>query len=75
MECEKEDNVTWDLKLCRNLLRELENISQMIVSDCVTSFMNYIAKIFSTSYALLYRCYVTKYFGSKTKSILGKKKN
>lgn len=27
IECEKEDNVSWTLEMCRNLLRDLQNMS------------------------------------------------
>lgn len=41
MECEKEDNVTRTLEMCRNLLKDTNNMPYVIVNDRDTSLMNY----------------------------------
>lgn len=60
LECEKEDNVIWTLEMCHNLLKDSKNISQVIVTNCNTSQMKSIVKIFPSSYALLCRYHITK---------------
>lgn len=60
LESEKKNNVIWALKVCRNMLKDRENMSKVFVTNCDTTLMNLIAKVFSTLYALLCRYHITK---------------
>lgn len=70
LECEKEDNVTWALEVCRKLLKDQENISQVIVTNCDPALMSSIAKVFSTSYTLLCRHNITNNMRGKLKFLV-----
>lgn len=52
LECENEDNVTWTIEMCCKLLKGLKYMLHEIVIDCF-SLMNFVAKIFPTSFVLL----------------------
>lgn len=60
VESEKEENVTWTLKVCRAMLKDQEEMLKVIVTDHDTTLMNLVAKILPTSYALLCRHHITK---------------
>lgn len=72
-ESEKEDKVTWDLKACQALLKDQENMLNVVVTDRDTALMNLIAKVFPTSYTLFYRYYIIKNVRSRIKSAVGTK--
>lgn len=60
LESEKEDNITWDLEMCKAMLKDQKNMSQVIITDRDTTPMNSVAKIFSTLFALLCKYDITK---------------
>lgn len=60
LKSEKVDNITCTLEMCRNMLKDLENIFYVIVTNHNTSLMNYVAKIFFTSYLLVSWYHITK---------------
>lgn len=52
---EKEKNVTWDLEVCRKMLKDEQNSLKVIDSDRDTTLMNSIVKVSHTSYELMCR--------------------
>ncbi|XP_050889945.1 uncharacterized protein LOC127095276 [Lathyrus oleraceus] len=52
LESEKEVNVTWASEMCKNLLKNQENMPNVIVTGRDTALMNSVAKVFPTSYTL-----------------------
>ncbi|XP_050896317.1 protein FAR1-RELATED SEQUENCE 6-like [Lathyrus oleraceus] len=73
LEREKEENVTWALEVCREMLKDQEEMLKVIVTDRYTSLMNSVAKVFPTSYALLCSCHTTKNVRSRVKVAVGTK--
>lgn len=71
LESEKENNVTWTLKICKTMLKNQENMSNVIVTDHNTALMNSVAKVFHTLYALLCKYHVTKNVRSRLKPVGG----
>lgn len=60
LKSEKENNVTWTLKVRRTILKDQENMSQVILTDRDITLMNSVANVFSTPYTLLCRYHITK---------------
>lgn len=73
LESEKDENVTWALEVCRAMLKDQEEMSKVIVIDRDTTLMNSFAKVFPTSYILLYRYHIIKNVRSRIKPTLGTK--
>lgn len=46
------------LKMCKTLLKDQENMSNVIVTDRDTALMNMVANVFPTSCALLCRYHI-----------------
>ncbi|CAK8543126.1 unnamed protein product [Lathyrus sativus] len=44
LECEKKDNFTWALEMCRSLLKDQVEIPKVIVTDRDTALMNVVAR-------------------------------
>lgn len=57
----KEDNVTCALEMCKTMLKDQENVPQIIVTNRDTAVINSIATMFSTSSALLRKCHTPKF--------------
>lgn len=60
LESEKKDIVIWVLEVCKTMLKDQKNMPNIIVTNYDTILMNSVAKVFPTSYALLYRYHITK---------------
>lgn len=45
-ESEKENNVTWTLEVCKTMLKDQENMSRVIVTDCDIALMNLVTTVF-----------------------------
>lgn len=60
LESEKEGNVTWALEMCKTLLKDQENLSNVTITDQNTALINSVAKVFPTSYTLLFQYHITK---------------
>ncbi|XP_050898021.1 uncharacterized protein LOC127104925 [Lathyrus oleraceus] len=73
LECEKENNFTRILKVCRTLLKVQSEMPEAIVTDCDTALINSVVKVFPSSYALLYRYHITKNVRSQVKPAVGTK--
>lgn len=73
LDSEKEKNVTWDLDVCRAMLKDKENTPKVIVTDRDTTLINLIAKVFPNSYILLCRYHITKNVRSPVKLAVGTK--
>ena len=71
LECEKENNFTWALEVCRSLLKKHVEMPQAIVTDRDTALMNAVAKVFPSSNALLCRYHITKNVRSRVKPAVG----
>ncbi|CAK8570909.1 unnamed protein product [Lathyrus sativus] len=54
LETVKEENVTRALEVSQSMLKDQEEMPKVIVTDHDTALMNSVAKVFHTSYALLY---------------------
>lgn len=67
LECEKEVNFTWALEVCRTLLKDQGEMPKMIVTDRDIALMKSVAKVFSSSNALLCRYHITKNVRSRVK--------
>lgn len=50
LKCRKEVIVIWALEMCRNMFKDQENMSQVIVIDHNSILMNSIANVFYMSY-------------------------
>lgn len=68
-ESEKEDNVTWDFKMCKTILKDQENMPQVIITDRDTTLMNSIATVFPTSSTLLCKYHIIKNMRSRVKHV------
>ncbi|XP_050916349.1 protein FAR1-RELATED SEQUENCE 6-like [Lathyrus oleraceus] len=66
LESEKDENVTWSLQVCQAMLKDQEEMPEVVVTYRDTVLMNSVAKIFPTSYALLW----TKQIKSKDGKIV-----
>ncbi|XP_050890977.1 uncharacterized protein LOC127096454 [Lathyrus oleraceus] len=53
LESEEDVNITWALEICKTLLKEQENMLNIIIIDQDTALMNSVEKVFPTSYALI----------------------
>lgn len=73
LESEKDKNVTWALKVCREMLKDQEEMPKVIVIDRDTVLMSLVAKVFPTSYALLCRYHITNNVRSRVKPTIGTK--
>lgn len=73
LESEKEVNVTWALEMFKTLLKDQENMLNVIIIDRHTALMNSVAKVFPTSYALLCQYHITKKVRSRLKPVVGNK--
>ncbi|XP_058747045.1 uncharacterized protein LOC131620037 [Vicia villosa] len=73
LECEKEDNVTWDLGICKTLLVDQNNMPSDIVIDRDNALMNAVGTVFPTSTALLCRYHLTSNVRSNLKIAVGTK--
>lgn len=60
LESKKVDNVTWILEMCKTMLKDQENMPQVIVTDRNTTPMNLVAIVFPTLFVLLYKYRITK---------------
>ncbi|XP_050914620.1 protein FAR1-RELATED SEQUENCE 5-like [Lathyrus oleraceus] len=75
LESEKEDNVTWALEMCKTMLKDQENLSQVIITDCDTTLMNLVATVFPTLSALLCKYHITKNVRSRVKHVVAPNKS
>src|SRR4051812_4757463 len=73
LECEKEDNFTWALGICKSLLVDQEVMPNVIVTDRDSALMNAVDTVFPTSTALLCRYHITCNVRSKLKPAVGTK--
>ncbi|XP_058778673.1 protein FAR1-RELATED SEQUENCE 3-like [Vicia villosa] len=73
LECEKEDNFTWALEICKNLLVDQKNVPSIIVTDRDNALMNTAGTVFLTSTALLCRYHITCNVRTKLKLAVGTK--
>ncbi|XP_058768856.1 protein FAR1-RELATED SEQUENCE 4-like [Vicia villosa] len=67
LECEKEDNFTWALRICKTLLVDPYNMPSVIVTDRDNALMNPIGTVFPTSTVLLCQYHIIKNVRSKLK--------
>ncbi|XP_058726144.1 uncharacterized protein LOC131597443 [Vicia villosa] len=54
------DNVTWALKIWKTVLKDQQNMPQIIITDHDTALMNSVEIMFHTSSALLCKYHITK---------------
>ncbi|CAK8570687.1 unnamed protein product [Lathyrus sativus] len=73
LECEKKDNFTWSLEVCRSLLKDQSEIPKAIVTDPDITLMNSTAKVFPSSYALRCKYHIIKNVRSRVKPAVGTK--
>src|SRR3954469_23639805 len=73
LECEKEDNFTWALGICKSLLVDQAVMPNVIVTDRDNALMNAVDTVFPTSTALLCRYHITCNVRSKLKPAVGTK--
>lgn len=73
LEFEKEDNITWALKMCITMLKDQENMPHVIIIDQDTALMNLVAMVFPTSSTLLCKYNITKNVRSRVKHVVGTK--
>ncbi|XP_058757277.1 uncharacterized protein LOC131630516 [Vicia villosa] len=73
LKCEKEDNFTWELEVCRSLLKEKVDMPKAIVTDRNTPLMNTAAKVFPFSNALFCRYHISTNVRSRVKPAVEKK--
>ncbi|XP_050886362.1 uncharacterized protein LOC127091721 [Lathyrus oleraceus] len=73
LKCEKEDNFTWALKVCRTLFKDQGEMPKAIVTGRDIALMNLVAKVFPSSNALLCRYHITKNVKSRVKLTVGTK--
>lgn len=73
LESEKEENVTWALEVCREMLKDQDEMSKVIVTNRDIVLMNSVANVFPISYALLCRCHIIKNVKSRVKPVVGTK--
>ncbi|XP_058776942.1 protein FAR1-RELATED SEQUENCE 5-like [Vicia villosa] len=50
---EKEDNITWVLGICKTMLKDQENMPQVIITDHDITLMNSVSTMFPNSFASL----------------------
>src|SRR4051812_8468770 len=67
LECEKEDNFTWALGICKSLLVDQKTMPSFIVIDRDNALINVVDTVFPTSTALLCRYQITCNVRSKLK--------
>ncbi|XP_058783444.1 protein FAR1-RELATED SEQUENCE 5-like [Vicia villosa] len=67
LECEKEENVTWALDICKSLLKNPQNMPSVIVIDRDKVLVNAVGIIVPISRALLCRYHITKNVRAKLK--------
>lgn len=73
LESEKEDNVIHASEMCKTILKDKENMSQVIITGCDTTLMNPVGTVFPTSLTLLCKYYITKNVRSRVKLAVGTK--
>ena len=73
LESEKEETIIRALETCKTMLKDQENMTQVIVTHCDTTLMNSIATVFPTSSILLCKYHITKNVKSRVKPAVGMK--
>src|SRR3954467_14475889 len=73
LECEKKDNFTWALEICKSLLVDQNVMPKVIVTDRDNALMNAVDTVFPTSTALLCLYHITCNVRSKLKLAIGTK--
>ncbi|XP_058726817.1 uncharacterized protein LOC131598208 [Vicia villosa] len=64
-------NVTWELNICKSLLKDPQNMPSVIVTDRDNALMNVVGSVFPTSYILLCQYHITKNVRVKLKPAVG----
>jgi hypothetical protein len=68
MTSEKDDNFTWILQMCFDLLKSTDDISKVIVIDRDMALMNSVVIVFPKTTTLVCRFYIFKNIRAKCKT-------
>ncbi|CAK8568217.1 unnamed protein product [Lathyrus sativus] len=68
LECEKKENFSWALEVCWSFLKDQGKMPKAIVTDRDTALTYAVAKVFPSSYELLFKYRITKNVRSWVKS-------